>query len=131
MPRCMECTVPIVKCEGGRWRMRTDAHLMVEVTPPRRMTSLCSVKGTIFARGYSRALAGSRKLVGLAWKKKLRPPGAYNKSQLSNIVLMSRLTHCSQVRKNARQEMKIAFSCPFRKVCKLLCLSALHKRIKE
>jgi hypothetical protein len=31
------------------------------------------VKGTIFVIGYSRVLAGLRKLVGRGWKKKLRP----------------------------------------------------------
>jgi hypothetical protein len=78
VPLCKKCTIPVAKCVRVYTKRKkgVNAHLMVEATPPRRMVSLCSVKGTILARGYSSALVESRKLVGLGWKKKVRPAGA-------------------------------------------------------
>lgn len=53
-----------------------NTHLIVDVTPPLRILSLCSVKGTILAKGYSRSLSVLRMSIGRGSRKKLRPAGA-------------------------------------------------------
>lgn len=67
MPWCVERTIPITEIVYEDFINMGNGvlgHLMVEAAPPRRIASLCSVKGTILVRGYSRATVGSRRLVG-------------------------------------------------------------------
>jgi hypothetical protein len=108
--------------------------LISDDTPPRRMVSLCSVKTTSFARGYSTCPAtwGFSGLEGCGVKKKRRPGRDWvNRSALARGERRLAHGYRRQVCEHAREEMEFAFARTFVEGDAEVHVRALYERIDE